>query len=237
MATAAQVLSVAQSQIGYKEGSNNNTKYGKDYGWNNVAWCVIFQWWIFKQAGASALFYGGGKTASCTQLYTWAKGQGLAVSKNSLKPGDIVFMNFSGGTSTDHVGIVEAAGSSQVTTIEGNTSSGNSGSQANGEGVYRRYRSYSKIVAAYRPKYENAATTTSGAGGNCTVTVKEVSTGSTGRAVRNLQLILNNRGYNCGTVDGDFGSKTKAAVIAFQKAQGLGADGIVGTKTWTALFK
>ncbi|MEF2589941.1 MAG: peptidoglycan-binding domain-containing protein [Dysosmobacter sp.] len=29
-------------------------------------------------------------------------------------------------------------------------------------------------------------------------------------------------------MDGIFGSKTKAAVLAFQKANGLGVDGIVG---------
>lgn len=232
MATAAQVLSVAQSQIGYKEGSNNSNKYGAAYGLNNASWCMIFVWWCFKQAGAESLIK---KSASCTQEYNAMKAQ--AVSRNSLKPGDIVFFDWDGSGDCDHVGIVEAVGSTQVTTIEGNTSSGNSGSQSNGDGVYRRYRKITQVAKAIRPKYENAATTTSGAGGNCTVTVKEVSTGSTGRAVRNLQLILNNRGYNCGTVDGDFGSKTKAAVIAFQKAQGLGADGIVGTKTWTALFK
>ena len=38
MATAAQVLSVAQSQIGYKEGSNNSNKYGAAYGLNNASW-------------------------------------------------------------------------------------------------------------------------------------------------------------------------------------------------------
>ena len=60
-------------------------------------------------------------------------------------------------------------------------------------------------------------------------------TGSRGDAVRKLQELLNALGYDCGSVDGIFGSKTKAAVLAFQKANGLGADGIVGPLTWGKL--
>ena len=60
-------------------------------------------------------------------------------------------------------------------------------------------------------------------------------TGSRGDAVRKLQEMLNTKGYDCGSVDGIFGSKTKAAVLAFQKANGLGADGIVGPLTWGKL--
>ena len=60
-------------------------------------------------------------------------------------------------------------------------------------------------------------------------------TGSRGDAVRKLQEMLNAKGYTCGNVDGIFGSKTYAAVLAFQKAYGLGADGIVGPLTWGKL--
>ena len=60
-------------------------------------------------------------------------------------------------------------------------------------------------------------------------------TGSRGDAVRKLQELLNAKGYTCGSVDGIFGSKTYAAVLAFQKANGLGADGIVGSLTWAKL--
>ena len=37
------------------------------------------------------------------------------------------------------------------------------------------------------------------------------------------------------TADGDFGPKTKAAVVALQKKKGLYADGVVGKQTWAAL--
>ena len=62
-----------------------------------------------------------------------------------------------------------------------------------------------------------------------------VSYGSRGDAVRKLQELLNALGYDCGSVDGIFGSKTKAAVLVFQKANGLGVDGIVGPLTWAKL--
>ena len=53
---------------------------------------------------------------------------------------------------------------------------------------------------------------------------------------KKLQILLNGLGYDCGAVDGDFGAKTLAAVKAFQKAQGLSQDGVVGANTWGKLL-
>ncbi len=47
--------------------------------------------------------------------------------------------------------------------------------------------------------------------------------------------MLTSRGFPAGD-DGVFGSGTSGAVIAFQRSQGLTADGVVGPKTWGALF-
>lgn len=58
--------------------------------------------------------------------------------------------------------------------------------------------------------------------------------GSSGSAVSTLQSLLNSHGYHL-TVDGKFGPATKAAVMAFQAAQGIGVDGIVGPITWSRL--
>jgi hypothetical protein len=59
--------------------------------------------------------------------------------------------------------------------------------------------------------------------------------GSKGAAVVELQKKLAAKGFSPGAADGDFGPKTLAAVKAFQKANGLVADGIVGPKTWAKL--
>ena len=59
--------------------------------------------------------------------------------------------------------------------------------------------------------------------------------GMRGPDVELVQSALKTLGLNVGTVDGDFGPKTRAAVAAYQLAKGLEADGIVGDKTRTAL--
>jgi len=56
--------------------------------------------------------------------------------------------------------------------------------------------------------------------------------GSSGEAVRQLQQALKAVGYDPGAIDGDFGSRTETAVKAFQKAQGIAPDGVVGDITW-----
>jgi peptidoglycan hydrolase-like protein with peptidoglycan-binding domain len=64
-----------------------------------------------------------------------------------------------------------------------------------------------------------------------------LSVGSRGPAVEELQTLLTDRGYSPGTSDGVFGNQTRNAVKAFQRDQGLTADGIVGSATMSALVK
>jgi peptidoglycan hydrolase-like protein with peptidoglycan-binding domain len=59
--------------------------------------------------------------------------------------------------------------------------------------------------------------------------------GSAGLEVIDLQYILQIRGFAPGAIDGDFGPKTRAAVIRFQQSKNLVQDGIVGVQTWTAM--
>ncbi|WP_407311972.1 C40 family peptidase [Desulfosporosinus sp. SB140] len=59
--------------------------------------------------------------------------------------------------------------------------------------------------------------------------------GSTDPEVTQVQTELNYLGDNVGSPDGIFGAKTETGVVAFQKANSLSADGIVGTNTSEAL--
>ena len=59
--------------------------------------------------------------------------------------------------------------------------------------------------------------------------------GSRGNEVKEVQTRLKKWGYYNGSVDGVFGAGTRAAVIAFQKKNGLTADGVVGKATYQAL--
>ena len=59
--------------------------------------------------------------------------------------------------------------------------------------------------------------------------------GSRSDEVKEIQMALKSRGYYTGNIDSIFGTRTKKAVIAFQKDNGLSPDGIVGKKTLKAL--
>ncbi|MFT3712415.1 MAG: peptidoglycan-binding protein [Archangium sp.] len=62
-----------------------------------------------------------------------------------------------------------------------------------------------------------------------------VRSGSKGNAVLQVQKELKAAGISPGPLDGDFGPKTKAAVMKYQRAHHLAVDGVVGNKTWSAL--
>ena len=161
MATAKEILAVARKEMGVKESpaNSNNVKYNTAYYgqevWDGKAggkypWCMVFQWWLFLEAGAPELFYGGKKTASCGALMDYAKSHGQWVT-GGYQPGDIVIMDFPGNKAkTDHCGIVVTALTDGVRTIEGNTGVSN---DSNGGEVMERTRPLSVIIGAYRPHY------------------------------------------------------------------------------------
>lgn len=68
-----------------------------------------------------------------------------------------------------------------------------------------------------------------------TPTSSALRVGSTGSKVKSMQQRLKALGYYTGSVDGTFGEGTRKALVAFQKANGLTADGVAGTATLNKL--
>lgn len=62
-----------------------------------------------------------------------------------------------------------------------------------------------------------------------------LKTGMKGDAVKSLQSRLQASGFDPGSVDGKFGKRTASALRDYQRAMGLGADGVAGRKTFDSL--
>lgn len=71
--------------------------------------------------------------------------------------------------------------------------------------------------------------------GPSTVVYRLATPMMTGPVVKSIQQALKAKGFNPGTIDGEFGPHTQAAVVAFQLSNGLAGDGEVGAVTAAAL--
>lgn len=163
MASANKVLSIASGEVGYSrwDDPQAGTKYGRAFAEkvgnsyfsaSGVPYCCMFVWWVLEQAGMTV---PGMPTASCTALRNACANAGMIVPKMSAQPGDIVIFDWPGSRdgANDHVGFVELNKGNYIQTIEGNTSSGASGSQGNGGVVARRTRDWSVVQDVIRPVY------------------------------------------------------------------------------------
>lgn len=212
--------------------------------------CDCFADWCFLQAfgyqAALKLLYAPERSAGagCQYSADYYRKHGAFYRSNPQVGDQIFFGNYG---SEGHIGIVRAVDDRYVYTIEGNTSGG-SGLDANGGGVFKKsYALNSSYISGYgRPNW-NVVVGAEIPDGTTPVVVQTTTTttsrptiqrGSTGAYVREAQTFLIAKGYSCGAAgaDGDFGAGTYNAVVAFQRANGLTADGIVGPATWKALI-
>ena len=112
-------ISVALSQVGYKEYGTNKTKYGEWYGMNGEPWCAIFVSWCANQVGVLNKLIP--KYSSSSAGYKWFKeNTGITMKP---KAGDIGFIKNSKetpGYPAEHTFIVVAVNGDTVTTVEGN---------------------------------------------------------------------------------------------------------------------
>ncbi len=224
------VLSAAAAEIGQCETppNSNKTKYGEWYGMNGVAWCAIFVSWAFDKGGNPL-----GKVDTPKGFHYCPSGYNYWKANNQLtatpQGGDIVLYDWGKDGLPDHTSIfVKDNGDGKTfTAIEGNTSAAN---DSNGGTVMKRVRYYSLVLAFVSPMcYADGWKPLT-----ATPSVIVLKKGSVGREVVNLQKALNSKGAQL-TADGFFGAKTEIALMAFQTANQLVADGIAGENTYAAL--
>lgn len=231
--TATEILHVAAANIGTveKPAGSDRQPFGQAYGMDGVAWCNIFVSEVGHRATGDYSFLG--KYAWTPACASWWNSHGRF--GREPRPGAVVFFDWGGSKSIqaiDHVGlVVQALDNGLVRTIEGN-----SAVPGHPDGVWYHDRNPAFIVGYGYPAYggavpvdvvieDNYRPYVAAAPGSRAVSVLDA-----GDDVKQLQRSLGI------PVDGYFGARTKNAVIGFQREHRLQVDGIVGPKTWAALF-
>lgn len=181
--------------------------------------CAGFVLWTLTQAGVP--FYGQGASTQWNTASNWA-------AKGEIKnmPRDLVCVVYKRrDDKMSHTGLSMGDGSGGVIHCSTTVKRGNA------------FTDSSPWTHWGIPKGLYSADELRKAGFNVAddANVPTLRRGSQGDDVADLQMLLNSKfGYDL-EVDGDYGSKTEAAVKDFQKKHGLTADGICGPKTWKAL--
>lgn len=249
MTTRTNVLRKAASYIGYTERRNNITEFWERQkpSYQGGPWCAAFVVDVLEQEGNTLLkevplpYY-------TPSMEAWAKKTGRWKASKDCKPGDVLIF---GTTHAVHTGFLEKQKGSYVQAIEGNTTSGNGGSQTDGGGVYRRVRPRSWVRGCI--DMSDAYTTDRFVAGTG-VSIPSVSKPTTSKAllavdgqigpntVRALQKWLQTVGkFNftpSGGIDGDLGPFTVSALQVQLARNGLKlgrADGKFGPKSARAL--
>jgi hypothetical protein len=151
----SKVIELCEASINYTEGPNNDTTFGKWFGLNNQPWCAMSASKMYFDAGIIASVANTKKGfASCDAWLKYLTKNNQLVPIGQAKRGDLVFFQFDEDAQPDHVGIVKNHNTALkfMQVFEGNTSSGKTGSQSNGDGFYLKKRNYTTIMAVARPK-------------------------------------------------------------------------------------
>ena len=208
-------------------------------------WCAAFVSAMAKLCGLLNVVY---PECSCEQMIELYKKAGRWVEDDNhvAKPGELVFYCWSdagNGDCTkpaDHVGVVVSSSGVTMKIIEGNMSNAVQ---------YRNLVVGAQYIRGFAiPDFEGSgavteknsvsAEDTKPTAQSCTVNLPVLRKSAVGASVKALQLLLIGAGYGVGPdgADGDFGSNTEKALIAFQDKQGLEPDGIAGQATWTKII-
>ncbi len=163
----ADLIAVAKTQIGYQElntstgypiapnASAGYTKYGASFGDSTGEWCAYFVSWCASNAGIPTSIVP--RLGNCAATVNWYKNHSEFYARSTgyiPKTGDIIFFNWSGGSTARHIGIVTGVSGDKVFTIEGNTGSDRGYMCC----ARTRSRSASYIVGYGVPAYNDAKT-------------------------------------------------------------------------------
>ncbi len=166
------LVQIARSQVGYREGTNENdlsgavdgggncTEYGRWYGMQSL-WCAMFVSWCAELSGTSSVIPRHAYTPSGLG---WFRTRGRVCSRAAVaggvyepQSGDIIYFKSNRNTNpTNHVGIVTGYENGTVFTIEGN--SNEFPTDADCGGVVAKSRSIydPAIVFICRPDYPSS---------------------------------------------------------------------------------
>lgn len=124
-----EVIKTAMPEICRTERAKQDDKYinwynaatGAEFA-TTVAWCAIFVSWVLRRSGIDEATYPN--FASCSSGSSVFANKGVLRDPSSYSPksGDIVFFDFDGNKSPEHVGIVFINDGNNIETIEGNSS-------------------------------------------------------------------------------------------------------------------
>lgn len=233
--TANDVIKIALNEVGYREGANNDTKYGIWYGLNNNPWCVMFLTWVFDKAG-DTMHEIFPKAAHCDAVRDYAKLNDAWVSPSSIKyisAGDIIIWDYNGDGSGDHIGMVTFADDNKYTTVEGNC-----GDMV--QLVIRDKDRTDNILGIYIPDYETMTTVELYDADKASLyPIIRYGDGMNNPSeyVKIVQALLALNGYDCGTIDGEYGNLTRSAVYRFKLSVGMEETSDIDADTWYHLIK
>lgn len=216
--TFTKVRDKARSQIGTMESpfGSNQTKYGVWYGWNGVAWCDIFQSWVFSSVG----WLDGHMGKSASVEVTANRFRNAGRYGQTPRVGALAIFN-----GYSHIELVTGVGDGVITSIGGNTSSGN-GSISNGGMVAERKRSTSLIMGYCYPRYASPAKPAASAPKPAVSMVTPVNLIVDGSMGPKTYAALNRW-----TGRGNTTAWDAAAKKALQRKLGVDDDGVIGKIT------
>lgn len=159
------VVSIASDEVGYT-GTSSYSKYGDWYGYQG-GWCTTFVLWCFNKAGKQNGVTLNGviipRGGNCSSMISWFndKGRYYSPSKYTPKSGDLIFFDWTGSGTADHVGIVNYTSGTTVYTIEGNCSGKVKAREYTKKGS-KPYNNISSIIGYASPKFSSVSGSSSG---------------------------------------------------------------------------